>query len=238
MSMKLSKEHKINQEVKKHLPSTAYKKGSIPWNKGKSPTQETRNKLSISHKGWSNFIGKKHTEETKNKISLINMKKHYSIETEFKKGFRISPNTEFKKGCKAYSHWTGKKMSLETRKKMSQNQPKGSNRWNWKGGISKEKGYLHVQRAKRRALFQGGGKLNIKTVQLVYEDNIKKYGTLTCYLCLMPIEFKKDHLEHKIPLSRGGSNEYNNLAIACQHCNNKKSFKTEKEYRRDVLFCI
>src|SRR3990167_4216203 len=46
--------------------------------------------------------------------------------------------------------------------------------------------------------------LSIKTIQLVYEDNIRKYGTLTCYLCLRQIKFGNDHLEHKIPLSRGG----------------------------------
>lgn len=69
------------------------------------------------------------------------------------------------------------------------------------------------------------------TVQLVYEDNIKKYGTLTCYLCLKPIPFGKDQLEHKIPLVRGGSNNYDNLAIACKHCNCTKHSKTIEEFQ-------
>ena len=96
--------------------------------------------------------------------------------------------------------------------------------------ISKSKEYKSVQRQKRRALKYIGGELSIKTIQMVYEDNIKQYGTLTCYLCLEPVPFKKDHLEHKIPLSRGGTNEYNNLAIACQHCNCKKHNKTVDEF--------
>ena len=75
-----------------------------------------------------------------------------------------------------------------------------------------------------------GGKLTPKTIQLVYEDNIKRFGTLTCYLCLIPIEFGKDSLEHKTPLSRGGTNEYNNLAIACRICNSKKHILTEQEW--------
>jgi len=76
-------------------------------------------------------------------------------------------------------------------------------------------------------------KRNIKSgiIQQVYEDNIKKYGTLTCYLCLKAIEFRKDHLEHKTPLSRGGTNAIENLDIACQHCNNTKHTKTEAEFR-------
>jgi len=73
-----------------------------------------------------------------------------------------------------------------------------------------------------------------QTIQLVYEDNIKRYGTLTCYLCEHPILFGKDHLEHRTPLSRGGTNEYYNLAIACQGCNCRKHDKTEEEYRRAI----
>jgi 5-methylcytosine-specific restriction endonuclease McrA len=72
--------------------------------------------------------------------------------------------------------------------------------------------------------------LTENTIKLVYEDNIKRFGTLTCYLCLKPIELRKDHLEHKVPLSKGGTNDYNNLAVACQHCNCSKGNKTEEEY--------
>ena len=134
---------------------------------------------------------------------------------------------------------------------------KGSNHPLWKGGISFNKAkYLlnwrHNNGISIRYITKNGGvkipkrfwrlrykynkklagKLSIKTIQLVYEDNIKKYGTLTCYLCLKPILFGKDHLEHKIPLSRGGTNEYSNLEIACQYCNMEKHNKTEEEYRR------
>ena len=72
--------------------------------------------------------------------------------------------------------------------------------------------------------------LRVETIQLVYEDNIKQYGTLTCYLCLKPIPFGKDHLEHKNPLSRGGSNKYDNLGVSCQSCNCKKGRKTVDEF--------
>jgi 5-methylcytosine-specific restriction endonuclease McrA len=98
-------------------------------------------------------------------------------------------------------------------------------------GFSRTDEYKRLHRKLYKALKKKGGKLSIQTIQMIYEDNIKRYGTLTCYLCLDPIPFGKDHLEHKIPLSRGGSNEYNNLAVACQHCNCKKHNKTETEYK-------
>lgn len=82
---------------------------------------------------------------------------------------------------------------------------------------------LHGQR--RLALVKGGGEISIDLIQRVYEDNIKKYGTLTCYICEKSIQFNNDSLEHKIPLSKGGTNLYENLAIAHISCNSKKGVK-------------
>lgn len=83
----------------------------------------------------------------------------------------------------------------------------------------------------KEANYRYTGKLTLATLQLVYEDNIKKYGTLTCYLCLKPIPFSEDSLDHKIAASKGGTNDYNNLGVAHKLCNNKKRTKTDDEYR-------
>jgi len=107
-----------------------------------------------------------------------------------------------------------------------------SKKYNSEIGISYTKEYKKLHEQKRSALEKSGGLLTIETIQLVYEDNIKRYGTLTCYLCLQSIKFGKDSLEHKIPLVKGGTNEYCNLAIACISCNSKKHDRTEKEYRK------
>ncbi len=87
------------------------------------------------------------------------------------------------------------------------------------------------QRQAYRQNSKNAGKLTVIIIQEVYEDNIKRYGTLTCYLCEKPIKFGNDHLEHKTPLSRGGTNDYKNLAVSCEICNCRKHNKTEKEYR-------
>jgi 5-methylcytosine-specific restriction endonuclease McrA len=114
--------------------------------------------------------------------------------------------------------------------------------WRHSKGISKK--YIEryggkkipakIYRQQRRALMKIGGELPIERIQKIYEDNIKKYGTLTCIYCLNPVQFGKDTLEHKQPLSRGGTNLYENLAIACQRCNSSKGKKTEKEYGEEV----
>ena len=86
----------------------------------------------------------------------------------------------------------------------------------WKGGVAKN---TKIYRDRRKALLRENGGLPVEVVQRVYEDNIKKFGTLTCYLCLKPISFGKDSLDHKIPISRGGTNLYENLAIVHKRCN-------------------
>jgi 5-methylcytosine-specific restriction endonuclease McrA len=94
---------------------------------------------------------------------------------------------------------------------------------------------IKMHHQKRRAMIKNGGILLKKTIQMVYEDNIKKHGTLTCYLCNKTIVFGKDQLEHKTPLSRNGTNEYSNLAISCQKCNFEKHSKTEDEYINFII---
>ena len=117
--------------------------------------------------------------------------------------------------------------------------------WRHKKGISVHYGWgwakldpiAHKERIrfhnrKHKYLRKKAGCLQLEIVQRVYEDNVKHYGTLTCYLCRQPILFGDDNLEHKTPISRGGTNVYANLGIAHRSCNFKKSTLTEEEYRR------
>ena len=161
------------------------------------------------------------------------------IRTEYHKNIlRLNGNSGRFKSGENHRYWKNglsKNRAEYTRKRRHRlgiskkyiSAPKGSGK-----GISYTKEYKKLQRQKRKYFEKGGGELPIKRIQLIYEDNIKKYGTLTCYLCLKPIEFRQDSIDHKIPLSRNGTNEYSNLAIAHRSCNSKKNIKTEKEYKK------
>ena len=100
------------------------------------------------------------------------------------------------------------------------------NKW-CKNNPEKVKKYNQIKRTRQRK----AGYLSVNIIQVVYEDNIKKYGTLTCILCNKPIEFGQDSLEHLQPISRGGTNEYNNLAIAHRKCNAQKTDRTLEEWK-------
>ncbi len=144
-------------------------------------------------------------------------------------GKYCSPQCRYKSMEGSNGHWLGKKRYHM----MGDKHPM------WRGGketynerrrksYPKHKHKIALWHKIRR--FREGGKLSIATIQMLYEDNIKRYGTLTCYLCEQHIIFGKDCIEHKIPLSRGGNNEYNNLGVADQNCNSRKKDKTVEEY--------
>lgn len=88
-----------------------------------------------------------------------------------------------------------------------------------------------VSKLRRRIREQLAGKILSKTITHVMNENIEEFGQLTCIYCKTAC---KDswHLEHKIPLSRGGNNNITNLAISCPKCNLKKGVKTEQEFRQ------
>jgi len=73
------------------------------------------------------------------------------------------------------------------------------------------------------------GKITKIVIQQIEENNILKYGELTCVYCGALVS-NGYHLDHKKPLARGGSNTVENLAIACPTCNLRKNAKTDEEF--------
>lgn len=61
-------------------------------------------------------------------------------------------------------------------------------------------------------------------------------GTRECYYCgaLLidaPGHMHRPTIDHRTPLSRGGTNAIGNLVVACFSCNNAKDRMTEREFR-------
>jgi hypothetical protein len=50
-----------------------------------------------------------------------------------------------------------------------------------------------------------------------------------CRYCGIELDNKK-HLDHRIPLARGGAHEPSNVCWSCPKCNQSKGARTEKEY--------
>ena len=66
------------------------------------------------------------------------------------------------------------------------------------------------------------------------KDVLKAWGgtKLKCYLTGRDIDIEKDQyaLDHIIPVSKGGSNEIDNMGLTCVQANSSKSDMTVDEY--------
>lgn len=140
---------------------------------------------------------------------------------------RVEENNRTRLNCKKY-YWANRERMREDRRLYWHNYGPQNYRKN-----------LVANRKSKRELQQyriaGAGYLTKELIQQVYEGNIKRFGTLTCYLCLKPIKFGDDNLEHKVPIVRGGKHELSNLDVAHKHCNQKKGTMTYSEYLKSKI---
>jgi HNH endonuclease len=67
------------------------------------------------------------------------------------------------------------------------------------------------------------------TIEKVKLKNIKKFGKLTCTYCKKSI--RNFHIDHRIPITKKGTNHINNLCIACPCCNFSKNNLTAKQFK-------
>lgn len=90
--------------------------------------------------------------------------------------------------------------------------------------------YLEVSRSLRSAARA------LKTWLLGTKLRAEAY--VTCFYCGVQITAQTSHLDHKKPISRGGTNRLKNLVLACARCNLSKGSKSHDEFvgsRRTAL---
>ena len=135
--------------------------------------------------------------------------------THFKKG--LIPWCAGTKGLvKAWNK--GKKVSKIT----------GEKHYLWKGGISKTSKYKNFY--KKQYKYRKRGAIGKHTKE--EWENLKKHYQYMCLCCkkIEPeIKLTEDHI---IPLSKGGSNNIENIQPLCRSCNGRKINKTI-DYRND-----
>lgn len=90
-----------------------------------------------------------------------------------------------------------------------------------------------VRSTRRQLRMKDAGPLDLSSVIALQDYNVNTYGNCrnpyTCEYCLQEIEGSY-HLEHIVPISKGGKNVLENLAISCQTCNLKKLAKDLEDW--------
>ncbi len=92
-------------------------------------------------------------------------------------------------------------------------------------GLARLRMMARVSQSKRRAAQTlAGGECTVEEIEQMYEDQ----EGLCCY-CEAPL-FGVYHADHMQPISKGGSSDWTNIAIACPQCNYRKNDKTVEQF--------
>ncbi len=65
---------------------------------------------------------------------------------------------------------------------------------------------------------------------LQFRESLFKQQNEKCYFCKNQLSLEAMEIDHLTPISRGGGNDYKNLAACCLPCNRAKTNRTEEEF--------
>ena len=107
----------------------------------------------------------------------------------------------------------------------------------FRGGIQND-GTESILETPSIIAIQGGEGFNPAKLGKVVLSNKTLFGRDRHVCAYCGNHFTSNHLsrDHIVPVSKGGENKWTNVVTACKSCNSKKSNKTLKEARLELLY--
>ena len=119
-----------------------------------------------------------------------------------------------------YKEWAAEnkeKIRKKNKKYYSENKEKAKIfRKKWQGNNPEK---VREENFRRRT----NGKIEKGVIAKIINENILKYGIITCEKCKKQCLSSYDyHVDHIVPISKGGTNDCGNLQVLCAYCNLSK----------------
>jgi len=138
-------------------------------------------------------------------------KKYYLKQEKYYENYRKTHCQDRKKCVRKWRKENPERIKI-TNKKWVKNNPDKIREYNFKRKIN--------------------GTIEKGVVDRVINANILKYGSIICEKCEKEC-LDNYHIDHIIPISKGGNNDYSNLQILCAHCNLVKHVDIA-DYRQNI----
>jgi len=184
---------KINKDI-----SEFYKR------KDSNQTHRSQCKKCISDK--TKIYANSHLEQKNKQSKRYYLENKESIDIRTKAWNKNNPD-KIAEYCKTYAKNHPNRVKEKARKYFKTEKGKLSSRNNW---------------SKRRSLKRNQ---NDNTIDIKYLELLKIKQNNKCFYCECELDFKGDrlvHLDHYMPLSKGGKHSVGNVVFACRDCNLSK----------------
>ena len=170
--------------------------GQIPWNKGRSFSEESRKRMSEAQKKRAPA-----SEETRKKLSIRNSGHCVSEETRKKIAKAHTGKRASEEACKNISEAKrGLKLSEEHKRRIGESE-RGDKHWNWKGGVSANPYCPKFNKALKEEIREAFGR--------------------KCFLCGISENGKRLHVHHCDYNKGQGCGQRWNLVPLCNSCHSK-----------------
>jgi 5-methylcytosine-specific restriction endonuclease McrA len=171
----------------------------------------------VEHKEYCKAYYAEHKEESYNRVKKWR-DSHPGKANEYARNWKKNHPDKVKAASLRYTLEHKEELRIYGLK-YRKNHPEYDSEWRAKNPAS-VKAKAATRMGRKRGLVGVHTTVDINAI-LVAQNNL-------CYYCGEPLE--SYHVDHKQPVSRGGSNWPENLCCTCAHCNLSKGNKTEAEY--------
>jgi hypothetical protein len=156
---------------------------------------------------------------------------HREEQSDYHRRYFVENREEYRASRKAYYARTSEKAKADAKRWASEHPEKVAGRiqrWNAENPEKTRAAKQHYKRsdagrskARLRQLRMAGLDAEYLSRQMIWERD-----SGLCHLCGEPAEPHNWHLDHVIPLARGGSHTYDNVAVSHPSCNLRKGARS------------